>query len=52
MMKTMEWSVFGLMDSWAGVVAASHVVKSHDGNDVDVFLWFVLKPNTAVEAII
>ena len=51
-MMTMEWSVFGLVDWSAGVVAASHVVKSHDGNEVDVFLWFVFKPSTAVDAII
>ena len=50
-MMKMEWSVFGLVDSSAGVVAASHVVRSNDGNDVDVFLSFVFKP-AAVDAII
>ena len=52
-MMKMEWSVFG--DETAErpvVVAATHVVKSHDGNDVDVFLSFVFKPSTAVDAII
>ena len=49
-MMKMEWSVFGAADS-STVVAATHVVKSDDGNDVNVFLSFVFKP-TAVEAII
>ena len=50
----MEWLVFGEGDTAADssvVVASSHVVKSNDGNDVDVFLSFVFKP-TVVDAII
>ena len=52
-MMMMEWSVFGdetAVDS-SVIVAATHVVKSDDGNNFDVFLSFVFKP-TAVDAII
>ena len=52
-MMKMEWSVFGdetAVDS-SVIVAATHVVKSDDGNNFDVFLSFVFKP-TAVDAII
>ena len=49
-MMKMEWSVFGAADS-STVVAATHVVKSDDENDIDVFLSFVFKA-TAVDAII
>ena len=48
------WEVFG-DETGVGrstVVVASHVVKSDDGNDVDIFLSFVFNPSTAVDAII